>query len=223
MLAKEIYKVWARTNNKWSAWVRPVPFVALNYIDVDNSFIDYTIPKIFYLDKCLKDTAIFLDVDGILSIKEGIALAQMGYFPVPLFNGTNPSLGSTATTDNARISTMLIWGASELKNISIPLDAPPVFLLDDHRLNRYKSSPKIFDNSWDIYHQDVPSAKYLLNSGITNIIVHTDKIHKDLGKILFEYQKYGLNILVTDGFSEPKKIILKGSREGNNIDDKIFW
>ena len=223
MLIKEIYRIWANPNNKWSAWARPVPFVALKYIENNKEFIDYNIPKIYYLNECLKDTAIFLDIDGIDSIKEAISLAKIGYYPVPLFNGTNPSPGSTATTDNARVSHMLVWGASELKKISISFDAPPVFLLDDARLHRYKSSPKVFDNSWDIYHQDVPSAKYLLNNGIKNIIIRASKIHKDIGKILYEYQKFGINILFTDGYNEVKKIKLKKNNEGKSVDDKIFW
>ena len=153
----------------------------------------------------------------------GLAFAKIGYRPIPIYNGTEEQEGSIATVDNTTIKIGLILGALELRKMNLEKNAPPAFLLDTNRLNRFKMDETVFDNSWDIYHQDVPSAKYLLNSGITNIMVHTDKIHKDLGKILFEYQKYGLNILVTDGFSEPKKIILKGSREGNNIDDKIFW
>ena len=31
MKGKEVYKIWAPSNNKWTSWVRPVPFVAIDY------------------------------------------------------------------------------------------------------------------------------------------------------------------------------------------------
>ena len=155
------------------------------------------------------DTAIIIDESGVDSIEEGIALAHLGYIPIPIFNGTNPSINSKATTNNSIIEPLLIWGALKLKEIKLNKDNPPVFLLDSNRLHRYKITSSIFDNSWDIYPQDLPSAEYFLNKGITKIIIRGEKVNKDLRKILAKYQKNNLQIFFTNGYDSPDKIRLR--------------
>lgn len=210
MKGRDVYKVWAPTSVRWVDWVRPVPFVGIDHPKVIREFIDYDIPEVFYVDKLRNDTAFFIDIDGVDSIKEGISLANIGYRPIPLFNGTTQTSGAVATTNNEIVEELLIWGAYELKNIKIKNDAPPAFLLDVNRLNRYKSSVSVFDNSWDIYHQDVPSYKYLLDKGINRVVVRGEKkINEDLQKILYKYQKNGIQILFTDGYSEGKEVKVK--------------
>lgn len=201
---KEIYKIWAPRDCKWSTWVRPVPFVGIDSSYQNHEWIDYTIPTIRYLTGYQSDTVIILDIDGIDSIKEGIALAKLGYCPVPIFNGTNPPQGTKGTTDNQRIEPVLVWGAQELQKIKRVNHAAPVFLLDANRLNRYKVNPSIFDNSWDIYPQDIPSPHYFLKQGITKIIVRGNQLHPDLSKVLYKYQKNYIQILFTNGYEEPK-------------------
>ena len=85
----------------------------------------------------------------------------------------------------------------------------PVFLLDENRLNRYKIDSSVFDNSWDVYYQDLPSSKYFLNNCIDKILVRANKINKDLSKILFDYQKNNIKILFTNGFEPIKEIKIK--------------
>ena len=184
MTNKEVYKIWAPYHKKWTNWVRPVPFI---YLDESiNEFIDYNISHINYLSKILDNTAIIIDINGIDSIKEGIELAKIGYRPIPIFNGTS-SNNALATTNNKVIEPLLIWGALELKKIKLKDNALPVFLLDDNRINRYKINRGIFDNSWDVYYQDLPSSKYFLNNNIDKILVRANKINKDLNKILYDY------------------------------------
>ena len=209
MNRKEIYKIWAFRDGKWSTWVRPVPFVGIDSSYQNHEWIDYIIPTIHYLPGYQSDTAIILDIDGIDSIKEGIALAKLGYCPVPIFNGTNPQQGTKGTTDNQRIEPVLVWGAQELQKIKRIDNAAPVFLLDANRLNRYKVNPSIFDNSWDIYPQDIPSPHYFLKQGITKIIVRGNQLHPDLSKVLYPYQKNHIQILFTNGYEEPKMIKIK--------------
>lgn len=209
MTGKETYKMWAPTKVKWTRWIKPISFVGIDMPKEIHDFIDYTIPNINYLKEFSHDTAIIIDIQGASSIKEGIALSKLGYRPIPVFNGTNPTPGSTSTTNNAIIEPMLVWGALELKNIKLDNDAPPVFLLDKNRLNRYKKDASIFDNSWDIYPQDIPSPEYLLEKGITKIIVRGDSIGNDLNKVLYKFQKRNIKILFTNGYEEPKEIKLK--------------
>lgn len=209
MTNKEIYKIWAPDKKRWVDWVRPVPFINIDDSSSRKEFIDYRIPSINYLKEVLNDTALIIDIPGIDSIKEGISLAKLGYRPIPIFNGTDPPIGSTSTTNNQIIKPLLIWGAFELKNIKLKNDAPPVFLLDQNRLNRYKINNGIFDNSWDIYDGDLPSPKYLLENGINKIIVRSNFQAKDLRKILYKWQKNNIKIFFTNGYEEPKELKLK--------------
>ena len=209
MTGKEVYKKWAPTGKRWVDWVRPVPFIGIDNLYQVHEFIDDSIPKIFYINNLSKDTAIIIDIEGVDSIKEGIALAHLGYRPIPIFNGTNPSIGVSSTTNNAMIEPLLVWGALELEKIVLEEDAPPVFLLDRNRLNRYKIDPSIFDNSWDIYPQDIPSPDYFLQNGITKIVVRENQLSRDLKKVLYPYQKKNIKILFTNGYEEAREIKIK--------------
>ena len=97
--------------------------------------------------------------------------------------------------------------------MEISNDAPPTFLLDSNRMNRFKMNVSVFDNSWDIYAQDLPSAEYFLKNGINKIIVRGEKIQKDLRKILYKFQKKGIKILYTNGYEEPKGVKIKKTLE----------
>lgn len=213
MTGKEVYKKWAPTGKRWVDWVRPVPFIGIDTPYQVHEFIDDSIPKIFYINNLSKDTAIIIDIEGVDSIKEGIALAHLGYRPIPIFNGTNPSIGVSSTTNNAMIEPLLVWGALELEKIVLEEDAPPVFLLDRNRLNRYKIDPSIFDNSWDIYPQDIPSPDYFLQNGITKIVVRGNQLSRDLKKVLYPYQKKNIKILFTNGYEEAREIKIKRIKE----------
>ena len=207
MKGKEIYKIYAPNGAKWIDWVRPVPFVA---IDTYNrkpiaNFLDR---EAMFLKKYQQDTAIFIDLPGKESIELGIGLAHMGYRPIPVFNGTDEQQGSQATTNTYLIESCLINGSQKLKNIKLKNDANPVFLLDSYRTNRYRAKESIFDNSWDLYKQDIPSAEYFKQNGINKIIVVGEVIQPDLKKIFLKFQEKGIEIYITDGYIFPKKVKL---------------
>ena len=210
MTGKEVYKLWAPENVKWIDWVRPVPFIEIDSEDFKISqTINFEIPQIYYLKEMKKDTAIIVDLPEYYSINEGIALAKLGYRPIPVFNGTAQTKGARATVDNHAVESALIWGGIELQKINLENDAPPVFLTDSNRLNRYKLDISIFDNSWDLYHQDVPSGKYLRENGIEKVLVKGERFNRDLKKILYNYQKVGIKIFYTDGYNEAKLVKLR--------------
>ena len=210
MTGKEVYKIWAPFDAKWTDWVRPVPFVQIDDEDF-KVYINgnFDIPKINYINKLKKDTAIIVDLPEHYSINEGIALAKIGYRPIPVFNGTAETKGAKATVDNHAVETGLIWGGIELQKIELDKNAPPVFLTDSNRLNRYKLDISIFDNSWDLYHQDLPSAEYFLKNGINKIIVRGNRFNRDLKKILYRHQEKGIKIYFTEGYENPEEIKLK--------------
>ena len=207
MRGKEIYKIYAPNGAKWIDWVRPVPFVAIDTYD-RKAIADWVDRKVMFLKNYQKDTAIFIDLPGKESIELSMGLAHIGYRPIPIFNGTDEQPGSQATTNTYLIESCLINGSEKLKNIKLENDANPAFLLDSYRTNQYRAKESVFDNSWDLYKQDIPSPEYFKQNGITKIIVVGGTIQKDLKKILLKFQEKGIDIYITDGYTFPKKIKL---------------
>lgn len=206
MTAKDIYKIWAPAGKKWVDWVRPVPFVEMTAYCKGYNYPDFTIPSITYVDSECTDTAIIVDLPGMDSVKEGIALAKEGFRPIPIFNGTAEQNGARATVDNQSAAIALAYGAAFLADISIKENAMPAFLTDRNRLQRYKMTVSVFDNSWDVYPQDLPSADYMAENGVRKIIVVGRSLAKDLKKILYTYRKKNIQIYLTDGYETPKKV-----------------
>lgn len=209
MINKEIFRIWAPVGSKWIDWVRPVPFVAINKKSESYDLEKFEIININYIDKLEKDTAIIVDKNGNRSIEEGLGLAKIGYRPIPIYNGTNGQDGVLSVVNNHIIETGLIKGAIELNKMKIEKDAPPVFLLDSSRRNRLKMNFSVFDNSWDIYDQDIPTAEYFIKNGINKIIISGEKINKDLKEILYKFQKKDIKIFFTNGYEIPKEIHIK--------------
>lgn len=208
MTGKEIYKKYAPNGAKWTEWVRPVPFVAIDTYN-RKCVSDWIDRKVIFLKHYKHDTIIFVDLPGKESIEFGIGLAHIGYRPIPIFNGVDEQQGSQATTDTYLVESSLINGGEKLKNIQLKDDANPAFLLDSSRTNRYRAKESIFDNSWDLYGQDIPSLEYFKKSGINKIIVVGSQIQRDLRKIFFKFQDAGIEFYLTDGYSLAKKVVLK--------------
>lgn len=208
MIGKEIYKIYAPSNVKWVEWVRPVPFVAIDIYD-RKPMKNWTNRKAFFLDRYEENVAIFVDLPGGESVELGIDLACIGYRPIPLFNGTDEQPGSRATTNTYLVEESLINSAEKLKKIKLNKNANPAFLLDSTRTNRYRAKESIFDNSWDLYGQDIPSWQFFKQNGITKIIVVGKEIQRDLRKVFFKFKDPEFEFYLTDGFSPLKKVKLK--------------
>lgn len=209
MTVKELYKIWAPYGKKWVDWVRPVPFVEINHYTKMYNHSQLSIPVISYMDTVCKNTAVIVDLPGIESVEEGLALAKLGFRPIPIFNGTAEQSGARATVDNQSACIALILGVNELTNLEIKEDAYPAFLTDRNRLQRYKMDVSVFDNSWDVYPQDLPTAEYLLNNDIKKLVVVGRDVAKDLKKILYDYQKKGIEIYHTNRYELPKKVRIR--------------
>lgn len=206
MTDKELYRIWAPLGKKWIEWVRPVPFVEIHEYSKDYNITMFQVPALDFPEEKFGDAALIVDLPGAESVEVGIALAKDGYRPIPAFNGTIEQPGSRTTVDNQSVGMALLSGAEELKKIELSDDAKPAFLLDSNRLHRFRIGVSVFDNSWDIYPQDMPSADYFLNNGIHKIVVIGDCLSRDLKKILYEYQKKKIDIYLKKGFNEPKKV-----------------
>lgn len=216
MTNKEIYMQWAPIGKKWVDWVRPVAFVQMPGYTKKYNVSKLSFRNIEYVEKGCRDTAVIVDLPGVHSIEEGLSLAKYGYRPIPIYNGTIEQEGARATVDNQSVGVGLALGAVELAKIELCDDAPPAFLTDSNRLHQFRGDLSLFDNSWDVYHQDLPSAEYFLNNGIKKIVVVGDSVAKDLKKILYGFQKKKIEIFWTKGYEMPKKISIKGVKNLDN-------
>lgn len=208
MTNKEIFKIWAPVGKRWVDWVRPVPFISIDEntkpSQPSNSLV---LPCLAELNKDDTKTAIIIDMDGIRSVEAGILLAQQyGYRPIPVYNGVMEQKGARATSDNHSILGGLVWGASILSHIDLEDNAPPAFLVDSNRLNCFRLDGSIFDNSWDVYYQDLPSEKYLLEHGIERVLVISRKLAWDLKDVFANYPKKKIEVYWTNGYDEPKRV-----------------
>lgn len=209
---KEIYKIWAPTGKKWVDWVRPVPFVEMEHFTKgygSYGTLDKGAHRAEYADEAWKDAAFIVDLPGGESVREGIALAKKGYRPIPIFNGTVEQKDARATTNNESASLALMQYAKELASIELSDGARPAFLADRNRLQRYRVDLGIFDNSWDVYHQDLPTAEYFMANNIHKIVVVGQSVARDLAKILRPFQKKGIEIFLTNGYEAPQKVVLR--------------
>ncbi len=209
MTGKDLFRIWAPAGKKWTDWVRPVPFVGMSEYSKAYGMMNYSVPPIGFIDENCVRAAIIVDLPGAQSVEMGIALAKAGYRPIPIYNGTIEQAGARATVDNQSVGPALLWGATELRKIAISDDALPAFLTDSNRMNRYKMEVSLFDNSWDVYHQDLPSADYFLSNGISKIVIVGNTFSKDLKKILYGFQKKNIEIFLTDGYVAPKKVSIR--------------
>lgn len=205
---KAIYDVWAPGGKRWVDWVRPVPFVELKQRNKGYHVSERKIPLCHKITGD-KDTAVIVDLPGGESVFQGIALAERGFRPIPIFNGTMEQEGVRATVNNQSAGVALIKMTDRLKEITLAEDAPPAFLTDKNRLQRCKLTESIFDNSWDVYPQDLPSAEYMKEKGIRKIVVISDSFGEDLKKILYKHQKSGIEIYFTKGYEAPKRMKLR--------------
>jgi hypothetical protein len=137
-----------------------------------------------------------VELPGEMSIQYGVALAQRGFRPVPLFNCAT---GAPAAIPWEALVHHLKAAAPELSKASLPTDAPPAFLLDSRRVRPSLAPvPGTFDNRWVVFPQDFPSAGFLKSRGIRTILILQEfagaKPQDDLAHVLVRWQEAGLEL-----------------------------
>lgn len=210
MTNREAYKVWAPFGKRWTDWVRPVPFIAAQMNVKGYHLGQLCIPKIDGIDESWKNAAVVIDLPGDESVEWGLALAKFGYRPIPIYNGTIEQANARATVDNQTVGAALLYGADILQEIEIKDDALPAFLLDKNRLSRFKLDASVFDNSWDVYPQDIPSADYFLKNGIDEIIILSTSFSRDLKAVFRKFRKKNIRIRLIN-IHESDKILVSQS------------
>lgn len=203
----EAYKEWAPEGARWTQWAKPVMFMST----AETVFAKLEIPEVDWLQGLESNTMIIVDLPGERGVVESLALARMGYRPVPLYNGVDGRVYSMVVKVG-EIRKALFTGADELAGYDISPDAPPVFMLDSNRMAGSGKQPGTYDNRWCVFPQDMPSASFLLKAGIRRIIVRSDKIQNDLAHILLRYQKEGIEIYLCPDREIKKISVVRPSR-----------
>lgn len=194
------YKIWAPDDALWTEWAKPVLFVRVP----SRYNKDFTVPDIIWTSQVDFNTMVVIDLPEGEGVAEGMALARLGYRPVPLYNGVYGPNDMSMIVNVEDIVAALYRGADELTTLNIRSDAPPAFILDSNRMKGEEKHPGKYDNRWCVFPQDMPSASFLSKQGIHRVIVRSDKIQNDLSHILRRYQEQGIKVYQCNG-TEPLK------------------
>jgi len=217
MTPEEVYQIWAPVDSIWSPWAIPVPFAQMTCLDSAAPPDLSDVIEIARRFEPSADLAIVIDLPGERSIKLGLALAERGFRPVPVLDGSpGPGISGLGGTwmdeDPAALGASgvavdmrgaLRWlcrGAALLRELQIEANASPAFLLDACRMAPGQSiTAKVFDNRWKTFPQDYPSARFLAERGIRRVVLiqeYGGQPQEDLSHVLLRWQQAGIGIEV---------------------------
>ncbi|HJZ76971.1 MAG TPA: hypothetical protein VKE51_34810, partial [Vicinamibacterales bacterium] len=196
MAAENVFAAWTRPDVIWSDWAKPVAFVAPA---LGAAAAGGDLPPAPALAMSPDPTAaVIVDLPGPESVSTGVLLAERGFCPVPLFNGTS---GPSSVIDVDGISGALVAGAERLRHLQMSSAAPPAFLLDARRLESTGIAPGKYDNRWIALPQDFPSGALLASRGIRSAaLVRREglSIPTDLAHVLARWAEHGIRLRVID-------------------------
>jgi hypothetical protein len=203
MNKEAIFESWAPRDGMWSLWARPVLFAQMPESASGASFV--RLPRdVGWAPAVGEHTVLVVDLPGAESVGMGLSLAERGYRPVPLYNACT---GPHEVIDQGPIIAALQAGAKSLAALALH-DAPPVFLLDAERMRPKRPiRGGDFDNRWQVFPQDFPSAALLAERGYTRAIViqrGSWAPQFDLESVLRLWEESGIGIAAKDVLSaEP--------------------
>ena len=218
MTPEELFAVWAPKQLIWSQWAIPVAFAQMSCAESPSESAATPDIATNAMLEAADSLAIVVDLPGVESIRFGLALAQGGFRPVPIIDGSpGPFLTPVNTPDLSRSTAKgeqivvvdmsdllgaLCAGGTLLHTLTLPANAPPAFLLDFLRMSGERNMDKAaFDNRWKAIPQDFPSAGFLKQQGIRQVILvqkERGQPQVDLAEVLLGWQRSGLEILVAD-------------------------
>jgi hypothetical protein len=232
-----IFDIWAPEASPWSPWVKPILFSQMtpNLLAASASApIGLPSAQLPQLPPAFDNAAIIINCPGVRSVALGLAAAQVGYRPVPLFNALpGPAGAMSISSDNPldapqtmirhSIALVEIWPiVIALINASAPLsqlhladNAPPVFLLDSKRRSGIgPHEPNRFDNRSVSFATDFPSANFLLANGIQRALLIQEadlQPQSDLAHTLLRWEEGRIRIdsLALDTATAPTPIAIQ--------------
>jgi hypothetical protein len=213
MNREEALAIWAPEGSPWSPWAKAVlfSFMANEISDIPPN------PGPVWHVPLLQSSALIVDLAGATGVEVGMSLAHSGYRPIPLYNAclhgfdtpendgfqslfeTRAAARTSAPSviDVAPIMRAMASQTSVLKALPLPLSAPPAFLLDANRQNAaFSPDATWFDNRSIVRDSDLPSAAFLQDHGIEQVIVirANRELQSDLQAVLLSWQLQGLAI-----------------------------
>jgi len=189
---QDCFAVWAPDDVFWSQWAKPVVFASATVLvsDPEPAVPALTSPG---LPGEFEPEAVVVDLPGPQAVLVGLALAQRGFRPVPMFNGTS---GPNAVVPVEPIERALGAGTEVLKRLVLAPDARPAFLIDaDRGTVMGAQEPGRYDNRWIVLPQDFPSGVALLAHGIKQVLVirqRTTVPDQDLTHVLLRWAEAGV-------------------------------
>jgi hypothetical protein len=216
MNREEVFEIWGPAGSAWADWVKPVLFAQMPGVWSGEDVVpSETVADLGDFAR-MEGALMVVDLEGEESVRMGLGLARSGYRPVPLFNGAmEESAGMLASIKVRPMMRALSKGAGELRELHLPLDAPPTFLLDARRrMGEVAPGAGVFDNRWISFPTDFPSGRVLMERGILRAVVVMRESAfpaADLVHTLLRWQEAGMEILVMQlGVDEsPRRIEVK--------------
>jgi hypothetical protein len=208
---EQTFEAWTPPGAVWSEWAKPVAFInahAASGAPPAEAPADLRLPISFDTS-----SAVIVDLPGAEAVHAGLLLAERGFCPVPLFNGTS---GPSAAIDVQPIARALVAGAAALKARPPAPAAAPAFLLDSRRRGAGLAlKPGVYDNRWVTLPQDFPSAALLVSRGIRTVSLLQRggaAVQPDLAHVLRRWCDQGMTLRaidvasgqVTDNVTVPK-------------------
>jgi len=218
---KELYRIWIPdVTGRWSKFGKPALFVSGGDAFAFSNDKITTRDAPFHIKQLDHEkTMIIVDLPGASSVENGLRLAQIGYRPVPLYNGIHESKtgGLMSVVDNGPIVDALVTGANLLKELEISDKAGPAFLLDYNRDKEVATTSGVYDNRWSVDFEDMPAASYLKLNGISRVVLWTEEVMRpDLLPIVDSYRDAGIEMMTYfkgefstqgDAFSRSAKVV----------------
>src|SRR5947209_15886262 len=132
MEKEELFELWAPRGSPWAAWAKPVLFAHL-----PRPLLTVEVPPrdVSWAPPAAERWGIVVDLPGAESVAAGLALAAVGYRPVPVFNACPPPVEAAqwAVVDVDPILAALVHGAPRLQAGTLPENGPPRLLVEAQR------------------------------------------------------------------------------------------
>ena len=212
---EDCFAVWAPDDVFWSQWAKPVVFANATMLLTEPEPV---LPPLdsAWLPSEFEPAAVVVDLPGPQAVLVGLTLAQRGFRPVPMFNGTS---GPMAVVPVEPIEKALGAGAEMLKRLTIAPDARPAFLIDADRGSVLGADvPGRYDNRWVVLPQDFPSGTTLLARGIKQVVVIRQRApvpDQDLTHVLLRWKEAGIQlrgVAIETGAAESPMSLVVPSR-----------
>jgi hypothetical protein len=213
---------WTAAAGPWARWIKPSLFAPEYFV---NQMDDEALPNVGWLPQP-NDTALVLDLASPGVVRMGVALAQRGYCPVPMFNTTS---AFKELFPAAHVADTLL---RESIRLSSRTSGPPAFLLDVRREVTQVVWPQVgdYDNRWYVFASDFPTEQALKAAGIHKLLVVCEQLNTDLRDALARHTGLTLELLdpkteLRARFPKPRWLALRaivGLAHGSERADGSF-